>query len=394
MKVSQLKEEIRKILRSKLQTEAQYNIGKLKFMNKSLSDDKILDIAREYQQTSSTKFNRERDFQINAFHDLTFLLGLSSSPEQFVKTKWNIVRNAPLFKMFKDGKIPRDEYKQLYSDLKRKTLSSFRGLVNSMYRVGLNKQASAQARKDMKSAFGESVNEAKTYKKGDKLKIKLPNGKKFDVVFDAYSRTKGVALGKFKDGSGEYDTKPFNLDTIVESVINEDTRRVKLLGIDFKISEMNGRIFFSFVDKKAASVSLRQVGTNKIVNHIQKRLDIAYGKGTFFFKSGDHAEFQNGYLFQRNTADINLNKLKFESVINEAIESEIINQLRGIVKNKQSEVLKDPNSGKKIRVDMQSANTTLKIYDGLSSSNKATMVKMGLPKMMDVAFKISSKYNK
>lgn len=66
--------------------------------------------------------------------------------------------------------------------------------------------------------FNESVNEAKTYKKGDKLKIKLPNGKKFDVVFDMYARTKGVALGKFKDGSGEYDIKPFNLNTIVESV--------------------------------------------------------------------------------------------------------------------------------------------------------------------------------
>ena len=66
-----------------------------------------------------------------------------------------------------------------------------------------------------------NIDEAKTYKKGDKLKIKLPNGKKFDVVFDSYSRIKGVALGKFKDGSGEYDTKPFNLDTIVESV-NED----------------------------------------------------------------------------------------------------------------------------------------------------------------------------
>lgn len=62
------------------------------------------------------------------------------------------------------------------------------------------------------------VNEAKTYKKGDKLKIKLPNGKKFDVVFDMYSRTKGVALGKFKNDDGEYNIKPFGLDTIVESV--------------------------------------------------------------------------------------------------------------------------------------------------------------------------------
>jgi membrane fusion protein (multidrug efflux system) len=62
------------------------------------------------------------------------------------------------------------------------------------------------------------VKESKEYKKGDKLKIKLPNGKKFDVVFDMYSRTKGVALGKFKDGSGEYTIKPFNLNTIVESM--------------------------------------------------------------------------------------------------------------------------------------------------------------------------------
>jgi hypothetical protein len=67
----------------------------------------------------------------------------------------------------------------------------------------------------------ESVNEAKTYKKGDKLKIKLKNGKEFDLTFDSYDRQKGMAFGKFKDGSGEYDTKPFNLDTIVESVNEE-----------------------------------------------------------------------------------------------------------------------------------------------------------------------------
>lgn len=73
----------------------------------------------------------------------------------------------------------------------------------------------------------ESVTEAKAYKKGDKLKIKLPNGKKFDVVFDSYSRTNGVAMGKFKDDSGEYDTKPFNLDNVVESVNEAGMHPVK-----------------------------------------------------------------------------------------------------------------------------------------------------------------------
>lgn len=64
----------------------------------------------------------------------------------------------------------------------------------------------------------ETIDEEKKYKKGDKLKIKLKNGKKIDVVFDMYARTKGVALGKFKDSHGEYDIKPFDLDTIIESV--------------------------------------------------------------------------------------------------------------------------------------------------------------------------------
>ena len=108
-----------------------------------------------------------------------------------------------------------------------------------------------------------------------------------------------------------------NNESVNEVIITEDTKRVTILGIDFNISEMNGRIFFSFVDKKAASIKIREIGTNKIVNLIQKSLDNAYGKGEFFFKGGDHAEFQNGYLFQRNLTNVKLNKLKFESV-NEA----------------------------------------------------------------------------
>jgi hypothetical protein len=273
-------------------------------------------------------------------------------------------------------------------------------------------------------------------------------------------------FGMEHDRSRVFDSAIRNLEEwmkrnkIKESVINEDTRRVKLLGIDFKVSEMNGRIFFSFVDKKAASVQLRQVGTNKIVNLIQKSLDNAYGKGEFFFKGGDHAEFQNGYLFQRSIGNINLNKLKFESVnegskvyfekelkngkifqvidrdttgmrgtqdkfrmqivdksgkvikdlgshpsikgaekfgdkfesVNEASEPEIISQLKDIVKNKQYQSVKDPKSGKSVKVDIQTANAVLQIYNGLSNVNKDNMVKMGLPKMIEVSYKIISKY--
>ena len=81
---------------------------------------------------------------------------------------------------------------------------------------------------EVKSTEEGPVSEAKEYKKGDKLKIKLPNGKKFDVVFVDYSRTKGIAYGKFKDG-GEVDTKPFSLDTIVESVNEQDKSPEEIL---------------------------------------------------------------------------------------------------------------------------------------------------------------------
>lgn len=99
----------------------------------------------------------------------------------------------------------------------------------------------------------------------------------------------------------------------VAANIKEGPSKANILGIDFNITEMNGRIFFSFIDKKAASIKIREIGSNEVVNKIQKSLDNAYGKGEFFFKSGDHAEFQNGYLFQRNLNNVDLNKLKFES---------------------------------------------------------------------------------
>lgn len=63
--------------------------------------------------------------------------------------------------------------------------------------------------------FGHSSDEKK-YKKGDKLKIKLKNGKEFDVIFDKYLAQDGMAFGKIKDEDGEFDTKPFALDTVVE----------------------------------------------------------------------------------------------------------------------------------------------------------------------------------
>jgi hypothetical protein len=102
-----------------------------------------------------------------------------------------------------------------------------------------------------------------------------------------------------------------------EEPLKEGTTKANILGIDFNISETDFRIFFAFKDKKEASIKVRQIGSNKIVNLIQNSLDKAYGKGEFFFRSGTNSEMQNGYLFQKKENNIDLSKLKFESVIKE-----------------------------------------------------------------------------
>lgn len=55
------------------------------------------------------------------------------------------------------------------------------------------------------------------FKKGQPLKIELRNGKKFDLLFVDYSNTTGLAYGKFRNSDGEFEVKPFTLDTIVNN---------------------------------------------------------------------------------------------------------------------------------------------------------------------------------
>ena len=131
-----------------------------------------------------------------------------------------------------------------------------------------------------KTDTSNQLSEAKQYKKGDKLKIKLPNGKKFDVVFVDYSRTKGVALGKFKDSHGEYDTKPFSLDSIVES-INEG-RSIKSIQTDLdKVLNNIQSALAQYKAHKGTDSEKKHVENLKKLNVLKKKyeaeLDSAVG---------------------------------------------------------------------------------------------------------------------
>ena len=80
------------------------------------------------------------------------------------------------------------------------------------------------------------------------------------------------------------------------------------------------------------------------------------------------------------------------SFVNEAKEPEVITQLRKIVKDKQNNSIKDIKSGKKVRVDMNSANLMVQVYDALKKqSNKDKFVKSGIVMMGHMAYKLMKK---
>jgi len=83
---------------------------------------------------------------------------------------------------------------------------------------------------------------------------------------------------------------------------------------------------------------------------------------------------------------------KNESVINEAKEPEVITQLRKIVKDKQNSLVVDTKSKRKVRVDMNSANLMVQVYDALKQqSNKDKFVKGGVVSMAHMAHKLMKK---
>jgi len=78
-----------------------------------------------------------------------------------------------------------------------------------------------------------------------------------------------------------------------------------------------------------------------------------------------------------------------KSFVNEVQEPEVISQLRNILKNKQNAKVKDPKSGKMMRVDSFSASAVIAVYDAINDSNKKNFGKLSLPKMVNVAFKVA-----
>lgn len=73
--------------------------------------------------------------------------------------------------------------------------------------------------------------------------------------------------------------------------------------------------------------------------------------------------------------------------LEEGKDTKVIDQLRKIVQNKQMASVKDPKTGRRMKVDGYSASAIVQVYDKLNLSNKKKFTNLPLDKMQTVAFK-------
>jgi hypothetical protein len=86
--------------------------------------------------------------------------------------------------------------------------------------------------------------------------------------------------------------------------------------------------------------------------------------------------------------NINENSMKLSKLLKENTEPQIITQLRDVMKSGYK-TLKDPKSGRKMKVDSYSASAIVKVYDVLKDpKNKEKFSSMGLLGMQSTAFKL------
>jgi|MDTC01.1.fsa_nt_gb hypothetical protein len=76
--------------------------------------------------------------------------------------------------------------------------------------------------------------------------------------------------------------------------------------------------------------------------------------------------------------------------VNEAKDPDVIAQIRGVLKKGYSNV-KDPVSGKKMKMDSYTASAITQVYDAINTSNKKKFSKLPILKMQNIAFKVIKK---
>jgi uncharacterized protein (UPF0297 family) len=398
MKISQLKEQIRGIIRER----------SVKAIQKDYSNV-VSDMEKHLELYKKSKGTPEEKKHIGHLKDLTAK-----------KKKLQAELDLAVAGLYKNAELKVDEAitnpkKTNPSDLAKTVLGWFDFYTDYIDDGGQRRRA-LKSNDDVLVWFGSHPKDVKekAYKimvsqSKDKGQIERNFGKHLKESVNeglyhvGYNKGRGQGTGVFKDSYSSYkDAKK-----AVEKL--EKERGGSYNQIAYYVSDKDGKIVKESVNESEnfnGYVSSSDGKTFTLYNSDKKKIkDVSFddlknkymktylGQKLKDFKDSFDKTTSKGKYFQWWKGKlVNVKLSGIDESINETTEPEVISQLRDIVKNQQYQSVKDPSSGKKMKVDMQTANTVLKIYDGLSNVNKQSMVKMGLPKMIDVSNKIISKY--
>ena len=279
--------------------------------------------------------------------------------------------------------------------------SYYKAQAKKKFDVYPSAYANGWAAKKYKAAGGgwktenkESVNEAKSMDMKKRLKVydKLKKGDEITIKYGS-SMSSGRE-GKFKVTKG----KTVVGKQKVERITLQNVKNPK--GVKFYLYQRNGNVTMAIGDMGATIEDMyesvvTEARSKKVTKQMWAKMDDDKKIDALLsvVKDPDDAEKHFDKKWNELPSGFERDMTIYES-INEAKEPEVITQLRKIVKDKQNDLIKDTKTGKKVRVDMNSANLMVQVYDALKNqSNKDKFVKSGIVMMGHMAYKLMKKEN-
>ena len=239
----------------------------------------------------------------------------------------------------------------------------------------------------------------------DKFKVRRPAGSKFKlnpefviVPKKEYDNSTSNHYAKLKPYVDKFWDKLQNESVVKENILNEDLDALGLLipALGAAIGGGLAQLYPYFTGRPNIYTNIKDWWNskkdnsemNKIANRIKNDPDVQE-----FLKKKNKSGWKEMLKKKLTGSELNyLNKIyrsRFNNEsVNEGTEPEVITQIKTIAKNHQHDVIVDPKSGKKMRVDAFSASAIATVYDALSSSSKEKFLASGLLGMQQMAMKL------
>ena len=344
--------------------EGTYSFGTKEYASKNLTLDEILDIAMAYHKENPKKIiGKKNDHNIKVANDLATLLG-STQLEPSKRTGKPIL----VAGLLKNGLVTKEEYISLFKDLTDKHKIVARVLSGAKADTRGASKAARVATKDMKGEFGDT-DESVKLNEDSREEIRKYKGIPYEIWFTPRKSTY-YAIGKGK-GAGKIKLRQFDTDEeAIEHAENEIEGFLDEGVLESKI-------------KYAKTVTKSQ--WNKAHKDYKTIID-----GEYYMMVNDP---KHGTILApvQITNETVCEECDDEEKINESPDNPIINQLRDVIENGYK-TLRDPKSGKKMKVDSYTASAIITVYDALKNpTNKEKFSNVGLLAMQNIAFKILNK---